>query len=86
MSDNFLDGNVLAGPMSDVFEHDITTMIGECAHCRNVAAFAEAMVFGAPMGFVLRCRKCSEVLAVLVDQTPRRLLAMTGLRWIDITG
>lgn len=84
MSGDYLDGNVLAGPLSDVFEHDITTMSGQCAHCGDIAVLARAMVYGSPMGFVIRCSNCREVLAVLVDRPPRRRLALQGLRWIDV--
>jgi hypothetical protein len=84
MSGDHVDGNVLAGPLSDVFELDITTMNGECANCGHVAVLAQAMVYGSPMGFVIRCTNCREVLAVLVEQPTRRRLALQGLRWIDV--
>jgi len=85
MTYDFLDGNVIAGPLSDVFEHDITTMRAECSNCRQVAALGQATVYGAPMGYVVRCDNCGDILAVLVERTGRRLLALSGLRWIDIT-
>ena len=85
MSDNFLDGNVLAGPLHDVFDLEITTVQGECSNCGDVAVLAKAVVYGLPMGFVIRCSSCGNVLAVLVDQTPRRRLALSGLRWIDVS-
>ncbi|WP_240148645.1 DUF6510 family protein [Diaminobutyricibacter tongyongensis] len=84
MSGDHLDGNVLAGPLCDVFELDVTTMNGQCANCDDVAVLAQAMVYGSPMGFVVRCRTCGEVLAVLVERSPRRRLALQGLRWIDV--
>ena len=86
MSDDFLDGNVMAGALSEVFDLDITTVQGQCANCGDIAVLARSLVFGLPMGFVMRCRRCDNVLAVLVDATPRRRLAMRGLRWIDIDG
>jgi ribosomal protein S27AE len=85
MTDDYLDGNVLAGPLNDVFELDITTMNGQCANCGDVAVLARAMVYGSPMGFVIRCSNCGDVLSVLVERTPRRRLALQGLRWIDVS-
>lgn len=85
MNENFLDGNVVAGPLIDVFQSDVAVMRGECASCRDVAALAQSIVYGPPMGFVMRCSKCGEILAVLVEAAGRRLLALDGLRWIDVS-
>ncbi|MGM7423102.1 DUF6510 family protein [Cellulosimicrobium sp. CpK407] len=77
-----LDGNVLAGVAADLFAFDTTTATGRCAECRDVATLAEALVYGAPMGFVARCRACLAVLVVIVERPGGTLLDLRGMRWV----
>ncbi|MFL0388162.1 DUF6510 family protein [Curtobacterium sp. MCLR17_007] len=77
-----LDGNVLAGVASSLFAFDLPTATGQCDACLDVASLAEAMVYGAPMGFVVRCRNCCGVLALLVERPGDLRLDMRGLRWL----
>lgn len=80
-----LDGNVLGGVGGHLFAFDATTATGQCAECEDVAALAQAMVYGAPMGFVVRCRQCAGILLVIVDGPGRTRLDMRGLRWLSTT-
>jgi hypothetical protein len=57
-----LDGNVLAGALSDVFSVDVTTAQTRCASCGDVAFLATAMVFVKPNTYVVRCHACEDVL------------------------
>jgi len=41
---NHVDGNALAGPLSEVFRDDITTALGRCTSCGDVSVLAEALV------------------------------------------
>lgn len=77
-----LDGNVLAGVTSSLFAFDLPTATGQCDACLDVASLAEAMVYGAPMGFVVRCRNCSGILVLLVERPGDVRLNMRGLRWL----
>jgi len=78
-----LDGNVLAGPVSDLFDFEPTTAKGQCRSCADIATLGQAVVFGPPMGFVARCRNCDEVLLVVVESAERQFLKMRGLRWLQ---
>jgi hypothetical protein len=80
-----LDGNVLGGVGGYLFAFDATAATGECAGCQDVATLAEAVVYGAPMGFVVRCRRCAGILLVIVEGHGRTRLDMRGLRWLSTT-
>lgn len=79
---NHLDGNSLAGPAAAFFAFDVTLANGRCRSCNDVAPLGAAMVYGAPMGYVARCRNCDNVLMVAVDGAGRRYLDLGGLTWL----
>lgn len=81
-----LDGNVLAGPASDLFAFEATSTLGQCRSCGDTATLGEAMVYGQPMGYVARCRSCQSVLLVIVERAGQRSLNMSGLRWVHVVG
>jgi len=79
-----LDGNVLAGLLSDVFAVEVTLVRGRCAQCGDLAALAESLVYTSPIGTVARCRSCSNVLMSLVETPDTRRVCMSGLALIEI--
>jgi len=81
---NHLDGNVLAGPATDVFAFDPTTTRAQCQSCADIAMLGESMVYGGAMGYVVRCRNCDDVLLVIVEHGGERVLNMRGLRWLRL--
>jgi len=61
-----LDGNAIAGLLTDVFGEEMTTAVGTCAACgaaREVATFA---VYMRAPGTVARCPTCASLLMVFV--------------------
>lgn len=74
-----VDGNAIAGLLTEVFDRDMTVATGECTGCGDEGPLATAMVFRNAPGVVVRCRRCSEVLFTIatVDGTPR--LHVSGL-------
>lgn len=77
-----LDGNVLAGPLAGAWALDVTVATGRCAGCGDVAVLARAAVFDHPMGWVVRCRACADVLMVVVERPDGVLVAARGLAWV----
>jgi hypothetical protein len=73
-----LDGNTLAGPLSEVFAVDLTTAISRCAGCGRVHPIAGLVVYGPDPGWVARCPGCAAVMVRLV-RTP-------GAAWLDLRG
>lgn len=79
-----VDGNALAGPMSDLFAFDITTAEGTCDGCGTSAHLAQARVFGHETARVLRCAGCDHVLARIVTTTRSLSFDLVGLRTIRV--
>jgi hypothetical protein len=78
MTDDYQDGNVLAGPLADVFAVDISVTAAVCAGCRRAGAVAELQVYGRGPGLTARCPGCGEVM-LRYAETPYG-------RWLDLRG
>ncbi|WP_328390719.1 DUF6510 family protein [Nocardia sp. NBC_00416] len=74
--DDHVDGNALAGPLSEVFVADITLCDCRCGHCGRTGPLASAMVYTHCPGRVARCSQCARVL-LRITETP------TGT-WLDL--
>ena len=72
------DGNMLAGPLSEVFTPDVTTALTRCGGCGHTAALAELVVYGPDPGWVARCPGCATVLL--------RLTRSSRTIWLDLSG
>ena len=77
----YLDGNVLAGPLTERYGSDPTSQMGRCATCGQEGSLAQSRVYvGA--GLVARCSNCDAVLLTVVErpgETVVRMHALTGL-------
>ena len=62
-----LDGNAIAGMLSEHYGAEMTTARGACAHCGATAQIAELRVYIRAPGAVARCRICGQVVIVVVD-------------------
>ena len=78
-----LDGNALAGTLSQVFASDMTTARITCARCAQVRSLGTARLYRGA-GEVLRCLECDGVLLRLVTAPDRIFLEMTGMRCIEL--
>jgi Family of unknown function (DUF6510) len=81
-----LDGNVAAGPLAEVFARDVTTAIATCASCGATGALGGALVFGEPMGAIVRCVACEQVLLRVVETPAGIRLDMRGIRVLAWSG
>jgi Family of unknown function (DUF6510) len=75
---DYEDGNVLAGPLSEIFAVDVTTATVRCAHCGMTGPVATLRVYTHAPGGVARCPGCEEVILRLV-RTP-------DAAWLDLRG
>ena len=57
-----LDGNAVAGLLSEVLRVEATTVLARCGSCGSERALGEAEVYMNCPGVVVRCRGCSAVL------------------------
>lgn len=78
MSETWVDGNVLAGALGELFAVDVTTARGTCTGCGAVAPLADAQVFTSAPGLVARCHGCGRVLL--------RVVRGPGRAWLDLRG
>jgi uncharacterized Zn finger protein len=81
----YLDGNVLAGPLGEVFAVDLTSAVGQCASCGARAVMAQAHVFMDGPGAVARCQTCGQVLLRLVHTADRAWLDLRGIASLEIS-
>lgn len=79
-----LDGNVLAGPLGEVFAVDITSAMGQCASCGTTEAMAEALVYTDAPGLVARCRSCGEIVLRVSHTAGRTWLDMRGISCLEL--
>jgi hypothetical protein len=73
-----LDGNVLAGPLSEIFRSDMTLASGECRNCTLAMLLADTIVEMDDAGYIVMCPGCSHVLFTVVRNDSHS--------WIDLQG
>lgn len=70
---DYADGNLLAGPLADLFAVDLTVARTTCSGCGKVDAVAALHVYVVGEGYVARCPGCGDpVLRFL--RTPTQLV------------
>jgi hypothetical protein len=74
----YTDGNMMAGPLREIFAVDVTTAIDRCASCGLTGPVAALRVYHHAPGLVARCPRCSAVVLRLV-RTPNSA-------WLDLRG
>jgi ribosomal protein S27E len=84
--DGHLDGNALAGVLSEFFVFDVTTARSRCASCGDIAVIARALVFGSEQARVIRCSHCGDVLMVVLQEPDGVRVHMRGMSWMDVAG
>ena len=79
----YLDGNVLAGPLTERFGEDRTAEVGRCAHCGQQGSLAQSRVYvGA--GLVARCANCDAVLVTVVERPGETVVRMHALTEVEL--
>lgn len=73
-----VDGNALAGPLTEVFAVDITTAYARCASCARTGPVATLRIYGRAPALVARCPGC-EAVVLRFNRTPTAA-------WLDLQG
>jgi len=68
--DLVLDGNAVAGTLTEIYGDDMTTVLAECGGCGKVDHVGGLLAYVHAPGIVLRCTACSTVMLRIV-QTPK---------------
>lgn len=73
-----LDGNAAAGLLQQIFAVDTTRARIQCSACESVQPLAKLMLYGLPMGNILRCPQCQAALI--------RAVTHGKVCWLDFRG
>jgi hypothetical protein len=73
-----VDGNVLAGPLREVFAVDLTTAVHRCSGCGRREEVATLRVYLDAPGLVARCPGC--------DAVTLRFVRGPDRAWLDVRG
>jgi Zn finger protein HypA/HybF involved in hydrogenase expression len=84
MDELMLDGNAVAGMLSEVFAVEMTTATMTCGNCGMVGADGAMHVFRGA-GIVMRCPTCDHVMARIVEDGTRMWLNFGGMQALEIT-
>lgn len=74
-----LDGNVLAGPLSEVFREDMTMAVAECGSCHDRSVLAMAIVYDLGPGWTVRCHTCGAEIMTIVHTPDGMRIDLRGL-------
>jgi hypothetical protein len=77
-SEDYEDGNVLAGPLAEIFAVDLTAAVARCTGCGLAGPVATLHVFRHAPGLVARCPGCEQVVL--------RLVRGPDAAWLDLRG
>jgi hypothetical protein len=80
-----VDGNALAGPLSDIFSVDMTTASGTCGSCGDVSPLAMSMVYLKPKTYVVRCHVCDAILLTIIQSSGETRIDLTGMASLRVT-
>ena len=83
MTDDWVDGNELAGAMRELLGADVTVARGRCDDCGREGMLAEAHVYSRAPGIVARCPGCDAVLLRLVRGPGRAWLDLRGVSYLE---
>ncbi len=82
--DGHLDGNAIAGVLSELFRFEPTTAQARCASCGQVRHLGETMVYEGEQGVVVRCQHCDAVLMVIVPMGEEMRIQFRGIGWLQV--
>jgi Family of unknown function (DUF6510) len=79
----YLDGNVLAGPLTERYGFDRTAEVGRCTQCGQRGTLAQSRVYvGA--GLVARCSNCDAVLLTVVERPGEVVVRVHALAELEL--
>lgn len=84
MTDLYVDGNALAGPLREIFAVDVTAATSRCVACGQSGPIAALHVYDHAPGLVARCPGCAEVVLRLVRGPASAWLDLRGMVCLEI--
>ena len=84
MDELMLDGNAVAGMLTEVFAVEMTTATMTCGNCGMAGAVGAMHVFRGA-GIVMRCPSCDNVVAKIVEGGTRMWMNFGGMQALEVT-
>ena len=84
MDDFALDGNAVAGLLSEIFVPELTAAAARCDSCGAIEAVGALRAYVDAPGTVLRCLRCESELLRVVSDGARLWIDLGGLRWLQL--
>ena len=84
MDEWMLDGNAVAGMLTEVFAVEMTTATMTCGSCGASGAVGAMRVFRGA-GIVMRCPNCDNTVAKIVKDGTRIWINFGGMQALEIT-
>jgi hypothetical protein len=82
MDDQHIDGNGIAGLLSEIAGADLTAVLRTCQSCGDRRAIGEHLAYPSA-GVVLRCSSCADVAVVVGMQDTRLVVEWHGIYEIE---
>jgi hypothetical protein len=82
MDDQHIDGNGIAGLLSEIAGADLTAVLRTCQSCGDRRPVGEHLAYPAA-GIVLRCANCADVAVVVGMQDTRLVVEWHGVYEIE---
>jgi hypothetical protein len=77
-----LDGNAVAGLLTEALAAEPTASMASCAGCGASNQLGALLAYVHGMGAVLRCPACESVMLRIGRGPGRLLLDLRGMRWL----
>ncbi|WP_236792495.1 DUF6510 family protein [Amycolatopsis sp. GM8] len=82
--DRRLDGNALAGPLSELFALDLAAATITCAHCGASGPLGAHHLYSDAPAHVVRCPTCTGVVLRFASDSRGLRFEMTGTRLLTV--
>jgi hypothetical protein len=80
-----VDGNAVAGLLSELFVYEMTSARSTCAACGAVGEVGALHVYVHGPGTVIRCPRCNAVLMRIVHSPDRYWIEVQGVRCLELS-
>lgn len=80
-----VDGNAIAGPLSELLTADMTMAVVTCGPCGSGSVLATAVVELDSAGFIVLCPSCRHTLFTVVKTGDRMTLDVQGMTELSVT-
>ncbi len=79
-----LDGNAVAGLLSEIFAGEMTAAPTLCAGCGRIGDIGSLLAFTQAPGIVLRCPNCESIIMRFVKTDRSIIVDMRGAAFVRI--